>query len=163
MVNGTQKSGWDGPLDIDWEWALTDLRRELKNAAPADSGTLRNSFNDPRTVTQSRDKRKIFIKIEPPALAWKYARIQDKGGFVPPYDIIAAKGPGSVMRAEIPRDSGTFKFFTSRRGFRLSGSNYVDRAIIAWARRLNFITISWRAGRGGQGLRTIPGGVTSAP
>src|SRR3990167_10552465 len=71
---------------------LAKLRELIKANAPVDTGALRDSFDDPRTVQLLPDGT---IEVDSPL---PYARIQDQGGTIPPYDIIAAKGPGHVMR-----------------------------------------------------------------
>jgi len=103
--------------------SLRRLRLLIKSNAPVKTGALKRSWNDPRTV-QARPDGSIEIDNPLP-----YARIQDTGGEIPPYDIIEAKGAGHVMRAVI---DGEVRYFTSRRGFTLPGSQYVQRAIAEW-------------------------------
>jgi len=54
-----------------------------------------------------------------------YARIQDTGGDIPPYEC----PPGKVMHAVI---DGKDVFFTSRRGFYLQGQHYIREALDEW-------------------------------
>ena len=103
--------------------SLRELRLLIKRNSPVKSGRLKRSWNDPRTV-QARPDGSIEIDNPLP-----YARIQDLGGDIRPYDIVEEKGPGHVMRAVI---DGKVRFFTSRKGFTLPGSQYVQRAIVEW-------------------------------
>ena len=146
---------WDGPLEIDWDFEIDSLRESIRSFTPFDSGALRNAFLEPETITINDKKDVITINIAPPNTAWKYANIQDVGGFIPPYDIIKAKGPGHVMRAEI---KGETRFFTKRKGFRLRGFNYIERGVRDWVDRPGWISIGWRGGPAGQGLRTLSTG-----
>ena len=102
---------------------LAKLRELIKANAPVDTGALRDSFDDPRTVQLLPDGT---IEVDSPL---PYARIQDQGGTIPPYDIIAAKGPGHVMRAVI---DGEVRFFTKRGEIRIPAKHYVARAIAQW-------------------------------
>ena len=163
MTNGTGQDGWDGPIELDWGYQLDSLRDLLATFAPADSMALRQDLRRPTTTTLNHDKTEITIKIDPPSLSYRYARIQDEGGIIPPYDIIKAKGAGHVMRAEIPSGSGNIRFFTRRKGFTLPGFQYVDRAVAAWFAIRSSVVIKWREGRAGQGLRTQRGATISSP
>ena len=147
MTNGTEQSGWDGPMELDWGYELDTLRDLLARFAPADSMALRNDLRKPSTTTLNHDRTVIAIEIKPPNLSWQYAKIQDQGG--KPYDIIKAKGPGHVMRAFI---DGKIRYFTKRAA--IPATNYVDKAVAAWSATKSFVTIKWRTGRAGQGLRT---------
>ena len=105
------------PIPVDLR--LRDLRLRIQRNSPVDSGALKASWNDPRTVQQKSDGN---IEIDNPL---PYARIQDQGGDIPPYK----SPPGRVMRAVI---NGQIRFFTSRKGFHLPGSQYVSRAVQEW-------------------------------
>ena len=105
------------PIPVDLR--LRSLRLLIQKHSPVDSGDLRESWNDPRTVQQKPDGN---VEIDNPL---PYARIQDEGGDIPPYTC----PPGKVMRAVI---DGEVRFFTSRKGFRLPGSQYVSRAVQEW-------------------------------
>ncbi len=102
---------------------LRSLRLTIKANAPVDSGKLKRSWDDPRTV-QRLPSGVVQIDNKLP-----YARIQDQGGTIPPYDIIAAKGPGHVMRAVI---AGQVRFFTRRGKIEIAPQNYVSRAVSQW-------------------------------
>jgi len=102
---------------------LRSLRMAIKASCPVDSGDLKKSWNDPLTV-QARPDGSIEIDNPLP-----YARIQDQGGTIPPYDIIAAKGPGHVMRATI---NGQVRYFTSRKEIVIKPQHYVQKAINQW-------------------------------
>ena len=151
--------GWTKPLNLDWEFNIDKLRESIRSFTPFDSGALRSAFLEPETITVNEGNDIITIHIAPPNTAWKYANIQDVGGFIPPYDIIKAKGPGQVMRAEI---KGETRFFTKRKGFRLRGFNFIEKGVRDWTSRPGWVTLGWRKGPAGQGLRRIPGGRTSA-
>jgi len=98
---------------------LKDLRLLIQKHAPVDSGALRASWSDPRTVQMTPEGR---IEIDNPL---PYARIQDTGGDIPPYEC----PPGKVMHAII---DGKDVFFTSRRGFYLQGQHYIREALDEW-------------------------------
>ncbi len=101
---------------------LRSLRLAIKAKAPVASGKLKRSWNDPRTVQVIDGK----IEIDNPL---PYARIQDQGGTIPPYNIIDAKGPGHVMRAVI---GGQVRYFTKRGEIEIKAQNYVSEAIAEW-------------------------------
>ena len=106
---------------------LRSLRLAIKRKAPVDTGRLKRSWDDPRTVQMKGDTIEIDNKLP-------YAKIQDEGGTIPPYDIIAARGPGKVMRAEIPKGSGQIRYFTKRDKIVIKPQNYVAEAIAEWKR-----------------------------
>jgi hypothetical protein len=176
------KSGWDGPLEVDWDFAIDDLRDELVRWAPGAGGALRSDLRAPEAVTINKEMTEIRITIQPPALSASYALAQDEGAIVPPYKCPPRisrkiKSPYSgrnrwatgiyrfpnqggirpygerswVMTAMI---GGVQRFFTSRRGFRITGVHYVDRAIATWWDRLvrgqSGTPVQWRAGFAGQ-------------
>ena len=85
MANTTGQSGWDGPVEMDWDYELNMLRELLATYAPVDTTALRRDLRQPSTTTLNQDKTEITISIEPPSLSWKYARIQDEGGVIRPY------------------------------------------------------------------------------
>jgi len=155
------KIEWDAPLEIDWELATDLLRQSIKGYTPIASGTLRSAFDEPQTITVNDAKNVITINVAPPSPAWPYARIQDEGGDIPPYECppYPSYKPSWVMVAEI---GGVTRFFTKRKGFHLPGFQYVDRGIQTWLDSPNWINIHWRAGKAGQGLRVIPGGIVSS-
>ncbi len=102
---------------------LRSLRLTIKANAPVDSGKLKRSWDDPRTV-QRLPSGVVQIDNKLP-----YARIQDEGGTIPPYDIIAAKGPGHVMRAVI---AGQVRYFTKRGKIKIEPQNYISKAVTQW-------------------------------
>ena len=122
------------PLDM----RLRDLRLRIQRKAPVKSGALYLSWEDPRTVQMKADGS---IEIDNPL---RYARIQDEGGDIPPYEC----PPGKVMRAVI---DGQVRFFTSRKGFHLPGSQYVSAAVTEWQRSPYGISepVEWGAKTGG--------------
>jgi hypothetical protein len=152
---------WDGPLDIEWEPEIDRLRQSIRSFAPIASGALRSAFLEPRTIRKDPNKSEIIIHVAPPSTAWRYALIQDQGGYVPPYQCPPrpSKKPSWVMVAQI---GGQTRFFTKRKGFYLRGFNYIDRGVDDWWYNRNGIEIRWRSGPAGQGLRTIQGGRLSA-
>jgi len=162
--------GWDGPVEMDWDVALSELRFAIQRNVPVRMGTLWRSFRNPNTTTINAAKDTIVITVPPGDPAHDYARIQDDGGYIPPYQ----SPPGKVMRAEIPQGSGIFRFFTKRKGFHLPGYNYINNAVYEWWHGVKPVIVRWRAGiagggvgwrsgPAGQGLRDIEGGTTSAP
>jgi len=106
------------------EISTTDRARELRGLlakhSPVDTGALRASWSDPGTVRLKSDGTVILDNPLP------YARIQDTGGYIPPYEC----PPGKVMVAEI---GGETVFFTKRKGFDLPGQHYVMDALADFA------------------------------
>ena len=149
--------GWDGPVQMDWDVMLSDLRFAIQRNVPVKMGTLRRAFMNPATTRLNDAKDRITITVGPGDPSHPYARIQDDGGYIPPYQ----SPPGKVMRAEIPQGSGIFRFFTKRRGFYLPGFDYINKAVSEWWNGFRPVMVRWRSGRAGQGLRTIPGGTAS--
>jgi len=113
-----------GLYPIDTAERARDLRELIAKNSPVDTGALRASWSDPSTVSIKDDGTVIIDNPLP------YARIQDVGGYIPPYDIVEAKGPGHVMVANI---GGQTVFFTKRRGFELPGQHYVLDALNEYA------------------------------
>ena len=96
------------------------LRELIQKHSPVDTGALRRSWNDPRTVQILPTG---VVEIDNPL---PYARIQDVGGTIPKYDIIKAKGPGHVMRAVI---NGKVRYFTKRGPIKIKAQHYVRAAV----------------------------------
>ena len=149
--------GWDGPVQMDWDVMLSDLRFSIQRNVPVKMGALKRAFMNPDAVTINSAKDTITITVGKGDPAHDYARIQDAGGYVPPYQ----SPPGKVMRAEIPQGSGIFRFFTKRRGFYLPGFDYINRAVNEWWRGFRPVMVRWRSGPAGQGLRIVRGGTVS--
>lgn len=105
---------------IDTAERARTLRQLIQKNSPVDTGKLKASWNDPRTVQILPNG---VVEIDNPL---PYARIQDTGGEIPPYK----SPPGKVMRAVI---NGQVRYFTSRVGFHLSGSQYLSRALAQFA------------------------------
>lgn len=125
-------------LPIDTAERARTLRQLIQKNAPVDTGALKASWNDPRTV-QIMDNGTVEIDNPLP-----YARIQDTGGDIPPYE----SPPGKVMRAVI---DGQVRFFTKRKGFHLPGHHYVMEAIQEFAGTTAGVTgpplkLAWEGG-----------------
>ena|SRR3990167_2893892 len=166
-----KKIGWDAPLDIDIVVDIPSLRQQIQMYAPRKSGDLIAAFDSPDVITYNADENVINIRVGTEHKPWRYARIQDEGGWIPPFDIRNPAGlqhigfssrfgrqHGPVMVAMI---GGEKRFFTKRRGFHLTGSHYIDKGVMAWWRGRVPVEIKWRSGRAGQGLRRVPGAITS--
>ena len=168
IIEPAKKSGWDAPLDVDWNFQVDSLREHLANSAPASSGTLRSDLRQPEAVTINKKQTEIRITVQPPAASYPYARIQDEGGYIPPFDIRKAeltRNPmlmnrpySKVMRAVI---GGVARFFTKRRGFHLRGWHYVDRAVSRWWDELcgnpRETVVEWRGGEAGKTFGDVRG------
>jgi len=190
----TINGGWDKPLEVLWDFELPDLQYQLIRFAPGGSGALRNDLRQPEAVTINEEETEIRITIQPPALSAPYALAQDEGAVVPPYKCPPRIGwfphpkhskrmgrsginffPGMrsgerswVMRAVI---HGVVRFFTSRRGFIIRGSHYVDRAFGIWWDNLvrgqkkgvpvawkdDTTEVSWAPGRAGETFGAVRG------
>ena len=161
IIEPAKKSGWDAPLDVDWNFQVEELRKYLADYAPGRSGQLRTDLRSPGTVTINKEQTEIYIKIGPNAPSGAYARIQDEGGYVPPFDIREAEKTrnsmlmtrpySKVMRAVI---GGVARFFTKRKGFHLRGWHYVDRAVSRWWDELcgnpKATVVEWAEGEAGK-------------
>jgi len=88
---------------VDTQEDATKLRHLIQDFAPVDTGALRDSFDDPRTVVVQPDGN-VMIDFSLP-----YARIQDLGG-------------------TIHRTSSTGKSYT----IRISAQHYVQKAVTAY-------------------------------
>lgn len=108
------------PVVINTAEQARQLRLAIQRHAPVDTGALKASWDDPRTVQILPNGT---VQIDNPLA---YARIQDVGGTIPPYDIIEAKGPGHVMRAEI---NGKIVFFTKRGAINIKPQHYVRKGL----------------------------------
>ena len=160
MATGsTTIRGWDAPLDVDWDFQLQVLRREIQMCAPSKGGALAQAFDSPDTAVLSEDRGVITISVGTQHKAWRYAKIQNFGGYVPPFNIRTQGRPGHkpVMRAMI---GGAYRFFTKRRGFHIQGADYVKRGVFNWWSKLcrgatmgGKQVVQWRSKHYAQGLR----------
>ena len=186
-----KKIGWDAPLDIDIVVDIPSLRQQIQMYAPRKSGDLIAAFDSADVITYSADENVINIRVGTEHKPWRYARIQDEGGYIKAFDIrkaerlrgrrfltkaklyaagledvagrfnIGGKGERAYAPVMVAMIGGEKRFFTKRRGFHLAGSHYIDKGVMAWWRGRVPVEIKWRSGRAGQGLRRVPGAITS--
>ena len=107
-------------IPIDTAERARTLRQLIKQNAPVDTGALKRSWDNPKTVQIRPDGT---VEIDNPL---PYSRIQDTGGDIPPYEC----EPGKVMRAVI---DGQVRYFTKRKGFHLDGHQYIQQALQEFA------------------------------
>ena len=148
MANRTGQSGWDGPLQMDWDVQLDSLRDLLATFAPVASSALRGDLRRPSTTTLSHDKTEITIAIDPPSMSWEYARIQDEGGTTPAH-VIRPR----IKKALFWKGAGHPVMKVNHPGSVIPATNYVDKAVVAWFAHFGSIVFKWRAGKAGQGLQ----------
>ncbi len=148
MTNGTKQSGWDGPLQMDWDFQLSPLRDLLATFAPIATGALRGDLRRPSTTTTNQDKTEITIEIKPPNLSWQYARIQDEGGTTPAHEI-----KPRFKKALFWKGASHPVAKVNHPGSVIPATNYVDKAVVAWLAHFGSIVFKWRAGKAGQGLQ----------
>ena len=123
------KVGWNAPLEVDWDFALHLLRREISSAAPGKSGTLKADLLRESSVTINDEKTVITIQNPPPNRSWKYALIQDQGG--PARDVIIRPKRAQALSFMWNGTRRFFKQVTMHAG-QIKGLNYVYRGVMAW-------------------------------
>ena len=178
------KAAWDGPLEPDWRRLLESAAKELRIAA--DQTTPQGALNQSQaasmqrkfslreeggTLVRSHRFRILFSAME---IQWtnkkRYAKIQDVGGYIPPYDITQRKGGryrqgvrntglnkkgqetgrrtslGTTggSRVMVAFVAGGWKFFTKRKGFYLRGQDYTGRAI---DKHVKHVKVRWEQGQ----------------
>jgi hypothetical protein len=156
----TIKLGWDKPLDVDWDFHIPALRREIKLTAPGRSGALAQAFDAPGAVVFDEAAMLIDITVGPEQKAARYANIQEHGGIIPPFNLLTQGKPGH-KRAMVAWIGGARRFFTRRGPILILGSHYVENAVHSWWRNLmRSVTpvVAWAgAGPGGGGARWASG------
>ena len=125
-------------------------------AAPPAPGRLRASFGKKGAVKLSSSGKSILINSDLP-----YARIQDKGGIIPPYRQ-PETSPMMMFRA------GGKVVFTRYRGrIKIKGQKYIQAAFNEWTSRRKIgknIKVRWASRKGEKSvtadpLRSAPGGI----
>ena len=125
--------GWDKPLDVDWNFQLGILRKEIAAAAPGKSGALKHAFDSEDTAVMSSPTT-IEITVGKQHKAWPYASIQNLGG--PSHDIkIFPKKPGGVLRFMWNGQLRFFKYVTMHAG-QIHPTNFVQNGVYNWWRKL---------------------------
>lgn len=156
----TIKLGWDRPLDVDWNFQIPALRREIKLTAPGRGGALKQAFDDPGSVVFDAQSMMIDITVGPDKKAAPYANIQEHGGVIPPFNLLTQGKPGH-KRAMVAWIGGAKRFFTKRGPILILGSHYVERAVYSWWRALmRSVTpvVAWSdVGKGGGEARWASG------
>lgn len=146
MTKGqTIRLGWDAPLEVDWDFQLEELRREIEEVAPLRSGALRDAFRNADTAVINKEKNLITIEVGQQHRAWPYAAIQNFGG--PARDIIIR-----------PRFAKALKFFWKGRlrffakvtmhAGQIVGSYFVEEGVFNWYEKLTggtYTVVHWRS------------------
>lgn len=149
------KSGWDGPLEIDYPLLMETAGRELRIAADETTPQSAKNMSDAAKAHRQHTLRasggtlvrshRFRILQDQKAIQWTnkkvYAVIQDIGGTIGPYDatkkkgrylkgnrrtVFGTSGGSGVMLAYI---GGGWRFFTKRKGFTLRAQNYTGKAV----------------------------------
>jgi hypothetical protein len=155
MARETINLGWDKPLDVEWNFQLKELRREIQLLAPGGkSGALKQAFGSADTVILVAPNV-IDITVGSQHRAWPYAAIQEYGG--PAFDrIIRPKRAGGVLAFYWMGKLRFFKKVTMHAG-QILGSHYVQRGVYNWWAKLTRgmtrkePVISWASGHYAEG------------
>lgn len=160
MADGSRTiSGWDAPLDVDWDFQLAILRREIKLAAPSKGGALAHAFDSPDTAVMNESNDTITVSVGRQHKAWPYAAIQNFGGPRTNVRIPKRKG-GKVLRFFW---MGKWRFFShvTMHAGQILGSDYVYHGVFNWWARLcrgamqpgSKGVVQWRNKHYSEGLR----------
>ena len=149
-------SGWDRPLDVDWDWQINVLRRCIRDEAPSKGGALQQAFQHKRSVVINKKQTEITISVKPPDPAAPYAAAQNFGSGlygpkaakyrIPRIDNLTAK----VLRFLGRGGKWVFRKFVMHPGVR--GQHYVEKGIIKWWKKLTggkYTVVKWREGKVG--------------
>ena len=147
-------SGWDRPLDVDWDWQLGVLRRCIRDEAPGgSSGNLKQAFNHKRSVVIDKKETEITISVMPPDPAAPYAAAQNFGSGlygpraakyrIPRIDNMTAK----VLRFMGRSGQWVFRKFVWHPG--VKPQHFVEKGIVKWWQKLTggrTTVVKWREG-----------------
>lgn len=145
-------SGWDKSLVVDWDFQLKELRNQIRDAAPhGKTGTLKQAFGNPKTVTINRKQTEITIAVKPPDPAAQYAGVVNFGSVPHAIHAVVAEALRFFWMGQ-----WWFRKWVWHPG--TTGQHYVEEGIINWWNRITrgtrFTVVKWRSGRAGQGLRS---------
>lgn len=161
-------SGWDRPLDVDWDFQLRALREEIRDAAPAGkTGSLKRAFSNKDTVTINKKKTVITITVQPPDPAAAYAGVVNFGSGIhagrgkyriPRIDNLAAKTLRFFWK-------GAWRFFKWVMHPGIEGQHYVERGIVAWWNKITkgarYTIVKWRRRGPGEKFGDVRGTVSA--
>ena len=146
--------GWDRPLEVDWDFQLTELRREIRHKAPYKFGHLADAFNSEDTVVINDDHDVIDITVGKQHKAWPYAAIQEWGG--PRHDVVIRPKRAKALRFWW-NGKLTFAKKVIMKAGQILGSHYVERGVKSWWRKLTsgrLTVVKWRSKHYSRGLST---------
>jgi len=150
-------SGWDKPLDVNWDWQLGVLRRCVRDEAPGGStGALKNAFNKKRSVKINKKETEITISVKDGPAAPYAAAINYGSGLygpkgakyrIPRIDNLTAKTLRFMWRGV-----WTFRKFVMHPG--VKATHFVEHGIIKWWKRLTgksvkSTVVRWASGKAG--------------
>lgn len=155
--------GWDRPLVVDWNFQTALLRKEIQVAAPGRGGALKQAFDSPDTAVINEAENIITVSVGKQHKAWPYAKIQNFGGTIPAFDIRKAQRAVNATYMAMVRGRkisagrygrwfrrsslgayqpvmvamiGGAKDSLRSAAIHIMGSNYVERAVHVWWRKL---------------------------